>query len=227
MVILLWLRFLFSVVITFCFNHSSHCCDWKPCKKKYQGRKSSFIIEVQGKMLPGRDFAVTDFEEVVTLPDYRKHRAVDAHVHLTLLFSFSLWIQCMNGALHIRVNLLLSINFIQKISSQTCSVMCLQGASRLWQVNNISHTQAIYIYMCVCVFVHHDYFVIWKMHTYVFCISLNKISLTSLLVLCMHLSSNLLIKVHLDVTNTFSQNVAYLYNGILDFPCKTEVWNEC
>lgn len=61
------------------------------------------------------------------------------------------------------------------------------------------------------------------MHTYIFCISPNKISLTSLLVLCMHLSSNLLIKVHLDVTNTFSQNVAYLYNGILDFPCKTEV----
>lgn len=101
-------------------------------------------------MLPGRDFAVADFEEVVTLPDYRKHRAVEAHVHLTLLFSFSLRIQCMNGALHIRVNLLLSINFIQKISSQTCSVMCLQGASRLWQVDKISHTQAIYI--CVCVY---------------------------------------------------------------------------
>lgn len=125
---------------------------------------------------------------------------MDDHVHLTLLFLFSLGTHCMNGTLHIRVNHLLSINFIQKSSSETCTDMCLQGASRLWQVDNISHTQTIYIY-----------------------IMLIKIVLTGLLVFCLHLSSNLLIKVHLDDTNTFSQNAAYLFNGILDFPGKKEV----
>lgn len=43
----------------------------KPCKKKYQVRKSSFNIKVQGKMLLGQEVVVADFEKKVTLPDYQ------------------------------------------------------------------------------------------------------------------------------------------------------------
>lgn len=120
-----------------------------------------------------------------------------------------------------RVELPISVNFIQKSSSQTCTDMCLQDASRPWQVDNINHTHAFYI------FVGHAYFVMWKMHMYIFCLSPSKITLTHLLVFFIHLSSNLLINVQIYVTNTFFQNAAYLFNGTLGLLGKKKVLNEC